>query len=74
MIEKSFVPPTYETMVPEGITKWKAPSNIALVKYWGKYAEQMPANPSLSFTLGACATTTSIAYRKLTKTIGYLSI
>ena len=67
MIEKSFVPPIYETMVLEGITKWKAPSNIALVKYWGKYAEQMPANPSLSFTLGACATTTCIAYRKLSK-------
>lgn len=67
MIEKTFVPPAYEKMVLEGNTKWKAPSNIALVKYWGKYAEQMPANPSLSFTLGACATTTNIAYQKLTK-------
>tara|TARA_B110000467_G_scaffold13636_1_gene11583 strand:- start:242 stop:511 length:270 start_codon:yes stop_codon:yes gene_type:complete len=31
-------------------TSWKAPSNIALVKYWGKYGEQLPKNPSLSFT------------------------
>ncbi len=29
----------------------EAPSNIALVKYWGKYAGQIPMNPSVSFTL-----------------------
>ncbi len=43
---------------------WKAPSNIALVKYWGKLANQIPANPSISFTLDACATTTTISYQK----------
>lgn len=32
--------------------KWSAPSNIALVKYWGKKEGfQIPANPSVSFTL-----------------------
>ncbi|TFG74753.1 MAG: diphosphomevalonate decarboxylase, partial [Flavobacteriales bacterium] len=67
MIGKVFVSPTYDASVTEGFTKWKAPSNIALVKYWGKDAEQIPANPSLSFTLSTCATTTSIAYRKLSK-------
>lgn len=30
---------------------WSSPSNIALVKYWGKYPVQIPANPSISFTL-----------------------
>jgi len=30
---------------------WRCPSNIALVKYWGKKPKQIPANPSLSFTL-----------------------
>ena len=30
---------------------WMSPSNIALVKYWGKLPVQIPANPSLSFTL-----------------------
>jgi diphosphomevalonate decarboxylase len=30
---------------------WKSPSNIALVKYWGKRPEQMPQNPSVSMTL-----------------------
>jgi diphosphomevalonate decarboxylase len=30
---------------------WQSPSNIALVKYWGKYGQQLPANPSVSITL-----------------------
>lgn len=30
---------------------WRCPSNIALVKYWGKRSGQLPANPSLSMTL-----------------------
>lgn len=30
---------------------WQSPSNIALVKYWGKKPRQIPANPSLSITL-----------------------
>ena len=41
-------------------TKTQSPSNIALVKYWGKYAHQIPANPSLSFTLKNCHTTTKL--------------
>lgn len=39
---------------------WQAPSNIALVKYWGKYEPQIPANPSLSFTLSNCKTKTKV--------------
>ncbi len=35
---------------------WRAPSNIALIKYWGKYGLQLPRNPSMSFTLSACHT------------------
>jgi diphosphomevalonate decarboxylase len=46
----------------KGSFTYRAPSNIALVKYWGKRADQMPANPSLSFTLDACATTTTLSY------------
>ncbi|WP_265129910.1 diphosphomevalonate/mevalonate 3,5-bisphosphate decarboxylase family protein [Chryseobacterium oranimense] len=38
------------------------PSNIALIKYWGKYADQIPANPSISFTLNHCKTYTSIEF------------
>jgi diphosphomevalonate decarboxylase len=36
--------------------QYAAPSNIALVKYWGKYGQQMPCNPSISFTLDQCKT------------------
>jgi diphosphomevalonate decarboxylase len=32
-------------------TEWESPSNIALIKYWGKSAGQIPKNPSLSFSL-----------------------
>lgn len=45
-----------------GSVRWSAPSNIALVKYWGKHGVQLPANPSLSFTLDACTTRTELFY------------
>lgn len=34
----------------------KYPSNIALVKYWGKYGNQLPCNASLSLTLSKAFT------------------
>ncbi len=41
---------------------WRSPSNIALVKYWGKKSgRQIPANPSISFTLENCYSETSVA-------------
>jgi diphosphomevalonate decarboxylase len=40
--------------------KWTSPTNIALVKYWGKYGVQLPMNPSLSFTLKHSHTALSI--------------
>jgi hypothetical protein len=36
---------------PEGMITWQSPSNLALIKYWGKYGQQMPRNPSISLTL-----------------------
>ena len=44
--------------------EWSAPSNIALVKYWGKKTNQIPANPSISFTLNACKTITKLGVFK----------
>ena len=35
---------------------WRSPSNIALVKYWGKSEGQFPRNPSLSFSLREAVT------------------
>ena len=44
--------------------KWQTPSNIALVKYWGKSNPQIPKNASVSFTLNNCHTTTSMTFQK----------
>ena len=48
-------------------TTHKAPSNIALVKYWGKYASQIPANPSISFTLSEAHTSSRLLFEKAPK-------
>lgn len=40
----------------------KSSSNIAIVKYWGKHGNQLPNNPSVSFTLSNCYTETSVEY------------
>ena len=42
------------------VVKKQSPSNIALVKYWGKRHFQIPQNPSLSFTLNKSFTDTEI--------------
>lgn len=48
----------------QGNLSWQSPSNIALVKYWGKKGKQLPQNPSVSFTLSNCRTVTSVAYER----------
>ena len=50
--------------IESGSFEWSAPSNIALVKYWGKKENQVPANPSISFTLKDCKTITKLAFAK----------
>lgn len=65
MTEKDFIPTPYHQTKSKGKVGYKSPSNIALVKYWGKKENQIPANPSISFTLDACATTTFVSYEKL---------
>jgi diphosphomevalonate decarboxylase len=71
--EKDFIA-NHTATVENGSFQWSAPSNIALVKYWGKkenhpsskseLAEQIPANPSISFTLNNCKTITKLAFAK----------
>ncbi|MBE7633127.1 diphosphomevalonate decarboxylase [Tenacibaculum finnmarkense genomovar ulcerans] len=46
---------------------WQTPSNIALVKYWGKSEPQIPKNASISFTLNNCHTITTIEFEKIAK-------
>ncbi|MFK7749251.1 MAG: diphosphomevalonate/mevalonate 3,5-bisphosphate decarboxylase family protein [Kordia sp.] len=60
----AFLPKAYTKNVVSGNVTWKSPSNIALIKYWGKKEDQIPQNPSISFTLDACATTTKLSYKK----------
>ena len=62
MEESHFVLPNTTPLDIAGKVGWQAPSNIALVKYWGKKKNQIPANPSLSFTLSSSLTTTQMEF------------
>lgn len=50
-----------------GKISWQSPSNIALIKYWGKHGNQLPCNPSLSMSLNSSVTTTSLSYNYIEK-------
>jgi diphosphomevalonate decarboxylase len=54
----------YSNIFESGKVTWESPSNIALVKYWGKKKDQIPENPSISFTLNNCKTMTSLTFSK----------
>ena len=56
--------PDNSKILEDGSFTWKAPSNIALVKYWGKRDVQLPQNPSISFTLSSCFTETTLEFKK----------
>ena len=45
-----------------GTISWQSPSNLAIIKYWGKYGNQLPKNPSISFTLKNAITETVLSY------------
>ncbi len=64
MPQHRFIVCSYTQNLTSGKVSWQAPSNIALVKYWGKYGEQMPMNASVSFTLKNCNTKTSLTFEK----------
>lgn len=56
-----------------GAIKWSCPSNIAIVKYWGKRPIQLPRNPSLSLTLSKALTRTEVNYNYDPSTTGDVS-
>jgi len=64
MTEQDFIPKAYSKTLEKGKVTWESPSNIALVKYWGKKKDQIPENPSISFTLNACKTMTTLSFAK----------
>lgn len=51
-------------------SSWRSPSNIALIKYWGKHGIQLPRNPSLSITLSACHTNMTLSVELYAKNPG----
>lgn len=65
MTEQDFIPQNLDTSkLTEGSFTWKTPSNIALVKYWGKREPQIPENTSISFTLDFCHTITTMTINR----------
>lgn len=62
--EQDFIFHQNNLILESGNFQWSAPSNIALVKYWGKKEHQIPANPSISFTLNHCKTITNLSFSK----------
>lgn len=68
MQAKDFIPQPYTVQTGLKTYQHKAPSNIALVKYWGKRPDQTPMNPSVSFTLTDCYTETSVEILPKTET------
>ena len=73
MTEKSYTigtnPITSGDTRVRGSCRWQSPSNIALVKYWGKKHEQIPCNPSISFTLQNAHTNTLLEWELLSEPI-----
>ncbi|WP_321279702.1 diphosphomevalonate decarboxylase [Marinifilum fragile] len=46
----------------KGTVAWESPSNIALIKYWGKTGRQCPCNPSVSMTLKNAVSRTQLSF------------
>ena len=66
-MENKWLSEAFKGKVPndfQGKVGWQSPSNIALVKYWGKKGKQIPQNPSVSFTLSKCRSETFIGFEK----------
>ena len=66
-MENKWLNEAFKGEVPNGFqgkVGWQSPSNIALVKYWGKRGKQLPQNPSISFTLSECRSETFIGFEK----------
>jgi diphosphomevalonate decarboxylase len=59
-----FIPSELQFSITKAAYTWQTPSNIALVKYWGKSDPQIPKNASISFTLNNCHTITTIDFKK----------
>ena len=70
MTESNFIPKSLKNTTEKASFTWQTPSNIALVKYWGKSNPQIPKNASISFTLNNCHTITTIDFEKKPSSYG----
>jgi diphosphomevalonate decarboxylase len=65
-LEEKFFIQANELLYPAthqpGQSGWECPSNIALIKYWGKKPFQQPLNPSVSMTLQQSKTVISVDF------------
>ena len=66
-MSNNFIYKPTKDLPKNGNVTWQSPSNIALIKYWGKKPVQLPANSSISFTLKNCYTETSLEFEKSNK-------
>jgi diphosphomevalonate decarboxylase len=57
-----------DSHLAQGHASWQSPSNIAIVKYWGKHGVQLPRNPSISFTLSEARSITNLHWSPKTST------
>lgn len=67
-LDKSGKMSGFNELLLNGVSScWKSPSNIALVKYWGKRGNQIPANASISITLSEAYTITKVKAKPASK-------
>ena len=64
-----FISESFLEKIEKASFSWQTPSNIALIKYWGKSNPQIPKNASISFTLDNCHTKTTIDFLKKEKSM-----
>ena len=67
------MPGIEQTNTTSHTVSWRCPSNIAIVKYWGKKDNQIPCNASLSMTLSQAYTETTLTFSNK-KTVGEIEM
>ena len=67
MSEDNFIANNFTNLPDTTSYTWSSPSNIALIKYWGKSKNQTPKNTSISFTLSNSRTVTILELNKKIK-------